>query len=83
MTVRSRSTRGRLNPELRLPLWEKRTEWPLAVVAVAFLAAYSVEVLAQPTEHLKAVLESFTWCAYVIFVIDYVARLLLATDRSH
>jgi voltage-gated potassium channel len=81
MAVRPRLTRAWVNPELRLPLWEKRTEWPLAIVALAFLAAYSIEVLAQPTEHVKALLESFTWCAYVIFVIDYVARLLLATDR--
>jgi hypothetical protein len=48
MALRSRSTRMRVNPELRLPLWEKRTEWPLAIVALAFLAAYSIEVLAQP-----------------------------------
>jgi voltage-gated potassium channel len=29
--------------------WEGRAEWPLAVVAIAFLVAYSVDVLARPT----------------------------------
>jgi voltage-gated potassium channel len=81
MTTRSRSDRARTSPELRLPLWEKKTEWPLAIVALAFLAAYSIEVLAQPPKHVTAILETFTWVAYVVFVVDYVARLTLATNR--
>ena len=38
----------RMIAELSLERFEKRTEWPLAIAAVIFLAAYSVEVLAQP-----------------------------------
>jgi len=28
--------------------WQKLTEWPLAIAAVVFLAAYSYEVVAEP-----------------------------------
>jgi Beta-lactamase enzyme family len=37
-----------MNPQPTLERWEHRAEWPLAAVAVVFLAAYSLEVLAQP-----------------------------------
>jgi hypothetical protein len=29
----------------KLDTWEKRTEWPLAAIALIFLAAYAVDVL--------------------------------------
>lgn len=32
----------------RLERWEHKAEWPLAACAVAFLALYSFEVLAEP-----------------------------------
>jgi len=35
-------------PHTRLARFEHRTEWPLAGVAVIFLALYSVQVLARP-----------------------------------
>jgi hypothetical protein len=37
-----------MDPQLRLERWERRAEWPLAFLALLFLAFYSVEVLAQP-----------------------------------
>jgi len=48
---------------------------------LAFLAAYSIEVLAQPSRHVTATLETFTGVAYVVVLVDYVARLTPATDR--
>lgn len=62
----------------RLEIWEKRAEWPLAAVALIFLAAYAVEVLAQPR---GPAVEIVVWGAWVIFAVDYVARLTLSTDR--
>ena len=62
--------------------WEKRTEWPLATVAGIFLGAYSVQVLAQPHGHLDIALRAVTAIAWAVFVVDYVARLSLATDRT-
>ena len=37
-----------IDHEPKVRRWEKRTEWPLAVVAIIFLAVYSVQVLADP-----------------------------------
>jgi len=70
-----------IGPEHRLAWWEKRTEWPLAVVAVIFLAAYSYQVLRNPQGHDDQLLEAGLWIVWGIFVIDYVVRLTLATDR--
>lgn len=66
----------------RLDKFEKRTEWPLAVVAMIFLAAYSVRVLAQPTGTLWTVIEFVLWVTYGSFVIDYLGRLYLAPNRG-
>ena len=37
-----------MSPQSRLERYEQRTEWPLAAVAILFLALYSVQVLAAP-----------------------------------
>jgi voltage-gated potassium channel len=64
-----------------LDRWEKRTEWPLAAVAASFLAVYSVQVLDQPHGTLAQALSLLTTIAYLVFVVDYVARLALAPQR--
>lgn len=43
----------------RLDRWENRSEWPLAVIAVVFLVAYSLQVLAQPRGVTSDVLRAF------------------------
>ncbi|BCI84336.1 potassium channel family protein [Mycobacterium sp. SMC-18] len=65
----------------RLDRWEHRAEWPLAAVAALFLAAYSIEVLVQPTGLLARLLTLVTWLAWAVFTADYAARLYLAPDR--
>lgn len=62
-------------------LWEQRTEWPLAAVAVAFLAMYSVQVLTRPQGEEARVLWMASWIAWSLFAIDYFVRLSLAADR--
>ena len=62
----------------RLDDWEKRSEWPLAGVALIFLAAYAIDVLAQPR---GPAMEIIAWAAWLIFALDYAARLLLSGDR--
>ncbi|QLL05622.1 potassium channel family protein [Mycobacterium vicinigordonae] len=62
-------------------LWTQRTEWPLALIALAFLVMYSIQVLARPVGELSYALWLACWIAWGLFVGDYVARLLLATDR--
>ena len=66
----------------RLDRWEHRAEWPLAAVAALFLAAYSIEVLAQPRGLVAQLLTLVTWFAWAVFTADYAARLYLAPDRK-
>jgi voltage-gated potassium channel len=72
---------GTMDAQPKLHRWEQRTEWPLAAVALLFLAVYSVQVLAQPHGYERAMLWAVSWLAWGLFVIDYIARLCLATDR--
>jgi voltage-gated potassium channel len=65
----------------RLDRWENRSEWPLAAIAVVFLAAYSVQVIAQPPGLTSDVLEGTLYALWAIFAIDYIARLWLADQR--
>lgn len=68
--------------ESRAQRWERHTEWPLAAVAVVFLAVYSVQVLARPPEHIAHVLNAINAALYLAFVVDYLARLALAEGRT-
>lgn len=68
-------------PVTRLELWEAKLEWPLAVIAVAFLIDYSITVLARPHGPTADVLEAIMVVLYLVFVVDYFARLILAHDR--
>jgi voltage-gated potassium channel len=70
-----------VDASLRLKWWETRTEWPLAAIALAFLAAYSVQVLVQPDQRVKTAIESGITAAWAIFLVDYLVRLSLATDK--
>jgi voltage-gated potassium channel len=70
-----------MDPQTRLIQFEDRTERPLAIVAVSFLAAYSVQVLAHPQGHWKAAIDGILWVIWGVFVVDYFARLCLAADR--
>jgi voltage-gated potassium channel len=65
----------------RLQRWEQRTEWPLAAVALVFLSVYSVQVLDRPHGDAARILSAVSWIVWGLFVIDYIARLFLATDR--
>jgi voltage-gated potassium channel len=70
-----------MNAQHKLNRWEQRTEWPLAVVAVVFLVVYSMQVLVQPQGQEAHVLSLVSWATYGLFVLDYIARLVLASDR--
>lgn len=53
----------------------------MATIAAIFLVAYSVQVLAQPRGHAKTAIELGTTIAWAVFLVDYLVRLSLATDR--
>ncbi|NUT48848.1 MAG: potassium channel family protein [Saccharothrix sp.] len=68
--------------EQRLAGWERRAEWPLTALAVLFVAAYAWQVLDdRATPGLHAVLETALWLIWLVFALDYGARLLLAVDK--
>jgi voltage-gated potassium channel len=63
--------------------WERRTEWPLMGAAALFLAAYAWPILEpdlSTTAHRAC--EVVTWVTWVLFVVDYLVRLLQSRDRS-
>jgi voltage-gated potassium channel len=64
-----------------LERWEDRTEWPLACIAVVFLVAYSVQVLAHPVGLTSHVLDVVLFALWAGFAIDYLIRLTLAHQR--
>lgn len=66
----------------RLQRWERRAEWPLAIIAVVFLAVYSIRVLAETQGKVDTAISVILWVTYAAFVIDYVVRLSMATERG-
>jgi voltage-gated potassium channel len=70
-----------MSPRPTLERWEARTEWPLAGVAVTFLVAYSVRVLAHPVGLAFGVLNVILYALWAAFAIDYLIRLALADRR--
>lgn len=65
-----------------LATWQRRTEWPLAAVALAFLGAYAWPIL-DPGISASLVLACrvVTWLAWVVFAVDYAVRVSIAPDR--
>jgi voltage-gated potassium channel len=67
----------------RVDRFERRTEGPLAVLALVFLAAYAWPIL-QPNispswKHVCTVTDYVIW---VVFVVEFVARVVLAERRG-
>lgn len=68
--------------ESRLSAWERRSEWPLTGLAVIFLGVYAFDVLntaLSPRQH--ALLDLVMTGIWVVFAVDFVVRLALATDH--
>lgn len=66
----------------RLERWDKRTDLPLAGVAIIFLALYSVKVLVRPQGGADKAVDIALLLVYCIFVVDYGVRLYLADPRG-
>jgi voltage-gated potassium channel len=68
--------------EWRLEAWERRLDWPLTALAVVFLVVYAWSVLDTGlSPGLRNGLELVLWATWVVFSVDYVARLCLARRR--
>lgn len=63
--------------------WERLVDWPLMIVAVVFLVAYAIPILApQMPPGFKYGCEALTWVTWAFFVTDLVVRVVLAENRS-
>lgn len=66
----------------RADRWERRTEVPLVLLALAFLAAYAWPVVDPRLDaDLRTVLWAVTWTVWAAFVVDLLVRLWLAERR--
>lgn len=62
--------------------WERKTEWPLAGAALGFLGIYAWTVLGQPERTSAALAEHAVQVIWILFIIDYLTRLMLADRRG-
>ena len=72
-----------MNTQSNLQRWERYAEWPLAAAALLFLGLFSVQVLARPQGREAYVLWLVSWIVWGLFIVDYVVRLYLASNRWH
>ncbi|MFE6624788.1 potassium channel family protein [Streptomyces sp. NPDC008086] len=72
-----------MDDDSRLARWQQRTETPLGVASLVFLASYAIRVLGHG--HLTdAVLDlclALTFTAWALFGVDYAVRWLLSGQR--
>lgn len=62
--------------------WKRIVEWPLVCAALVFLAAYSIQVIADLTEAQSAMLDLIIGITWVTFAVDYLVMLTLARRRA-
>lgn len=66
----------------RVRRWLNTSEWPLAGVALLFLAAYAWPILVPHLSHAwKHVCNVVVFVSWIVFVVDYAARLWSAPNR--
>jgi voltage-gated potassium channel len=70
-----------MTTQSNLQRWERYAEWPLAAAALLFLGLFSVQVLARPQGREAYVLWIVSWIVWGLFIVDYMVRLYLASNR--
>lgn len=78
----ARMLRHRGHPAPTQQAWRRVSEWPLLAAAVLFLAAYSVQVIANLPEAQSGAIEAVIWITWAAFGVDYAMNLLLAPRRG-
>ena len=67
----------------RVERWERRSEIPLLLLAVAFLVAYAWPILDPRLDHdLETFLTALSWTVWAAFAGDLAVRVLLSEDRG-
>lgn len=71
-----------MSEQVRIARWDRRTEWPLAVAALAFLLAYAWPILDPDlAAGWKTACEWVVVLTWILFGVDYLVRLLIAERR--
>lgn len=66
----------------RVGVWERRTEVPLLLLAVAFLVAYAWPVIEPDmSSDWRSVLAAASWSVWAAFAVDFGVRLYLVDHR--
>ncbi|GGM69225.1 ion transporter [Longimycelium tulufanense] len=69
-------------PDPPVTAWERRTEWPLTVLAVLFFGAYAWRVLDTGlSPGGRSALDLFMWVAWAVYAVDYFGRLAISRQR--
>lgn len=69
--------------QTRLERWQESTEWPMAALAVLFLAVYATEVLAVGlSQGWHTTLRVVDYTIWALFVAEFAVRLSLTTRRG-
>lgn len=66
-----------------LARWEKRSALPLALLALAYLGLWAVQVLSPINAEEWDVIEGIILLIWAVFIADFVIRLVLHTDKKH
>ena len=67
----------------RVEKWERHTEVPLALLAIAFLVAYVLPILDTHLDHTwTGFFTAVSWTVWVAFGVDLIARLAIADQRG-
>ncbi|WP_222618197.1 potassium channel family protein [Nakamurella sp. PAMC28650] len=67
----------------RSSAWERRTEWPLVLVALLFLLAYAIPILdCQVQPVVRSVCSAVLAVTWAVFVLDFLIRVWLADHRG-
>jgi hypothetical protein len=61
--------------------WEKATEWPLTIAALAFLAAYAIPIKPDIPAGLEEGCRVTVWVLWALIGAEFIARVALAEHR--
>lgn len=72
----------RMKEPSRQLLWERRSQTPLLLLAVAFAVAYAVPIVApDASARVHGACAWVEWTVWGAFAVDYLVRLVLSPDR--
>jgi voltage-gated potassium channel len=73
---------GARDPEQRLHRWEHLTAYPLTLLSILFIGVYAWPILDPAMdEHWRSVCEAGDLIIWGVFCVEYIARLLLASNK--